>query len=273
MSKDQSLLTLPILNDVLPKGLSYGEIYLVEFNADSLWQETSFTFAASALSRGIKTEYHTFMRPPREIRADLSKIGLDPQEYEKKGLFRIMDSYSACTDLPLPKEPRFAGHTWQVSKPTYVEDVASGMKKMMTEGVEDLEKRWLHIDDNTGVMSEYLEEKEGIKLWETKIVPYTRARELVAFPALVSGVWSDAFYRQFEALSDGVIEFQRKEQAGEIENYVRVRRMRGMNADSHWHRIKLLSSGEVAIDEGSKPSGELGLKSWLKGQRKRRSEE
>ena len=36
------------------------------------------------------------------------------------------------------------------------------------------------------------------------------------FHSLVAGVYSEAFYRQFEALCDGIIDFKSQEQAGQM---------------------------------------------------------
>src|SRR5438132_670182 len=62
---------LPYLRRVVPQGFDYGANYLVEFDAPSLWYETSLTIAADALKSGIRTDYHTFTHSPHDIRSAL----------------------------------------------------------------------------------------------------------------------------------------------------------------------------------------------------------
>jgi KaiC/GvpD/RAD55 family RecA-like ATPase len=62
-------------------------------------------------------------------------------------------------------------------------------------------------------------------------------------------VASDAFYRQFESLADGIIEFKSEEKSGRIEHYVRVRAMRGKPYDSRWRTLQVLDNGEVKLAE------------------------
>ncbi len=49
-------LRIPILDSLVPPGLSYGTIYLIEFEPQSLWYDTSLTICAQALKQGAKTE-------------------------------------------------------------------------------------------------------------------------------------------------------------------------------------------------------------------------
>jgi len=91
--------TLPILDGVVPGGFPYGSSYLIEFEPDSLWYETSLTITAQALRLGNKTEYHTFMHLPNDIRDGLSRLGLNLKRFEQDGLFRIIDTYTRQQDL------------------------------------------------------------------------------------------------------------------------------------------------------------------------------
>ena len=40
---------------MVPGGLSYGGHYVVEYDPDSPWYETSLTIAAEALIQGVRT--------------------------------------------------------------------------------------------------------------------------------------------------------------------------------------------------------------------------
>ncbi len=92
-------LTLPILEGVVPGGFPYGSSYLIEFEPDSLWYETSLTITAQALRRGMKTEYHTFMHLPSDIREGLGRLGLNLKRFEEEGIFRIIDTYTRAAGL------------------------------------------------------------------------------------------------------------------------------------------------------------------------------
>ena len=79
-------LKVPLLNDLAPDGFTYGGHYIVEFDPDSLWYETSLTIAALALKQGTKTEYHVFQHFPSEAMDALTKLGVDAKKLEEEGL-------------------------------------------------------------------------------------------------------------------------------------------------------------------------------------------
>ena len=82
------------------------------------------------------------------------------------------------------------------------------------------------------------------------------------------GVHSESFYRQFESICDGIIDFHSLEEKGRIEHYMRVRSLRGRQIDSRWRHLRLQASGEVIVEKVLTKSQELGVTGWLKGERK-----
>jgi KaiC/GvpD/RAD55 family RecA-like ATPase len=261
-------LTLPIFDGVVPGGFPYGSSYLVEFQPDSLWHETSLTIAAQALSYGLKTEYHTFMHLPQDIREALARFGPNLKRLEEDGIFRIMDTYTRAAGLGLVGEPVVGGISFEIHKPSLLEDLTADMVRMVKEGVPAADKGWLHVDDDATVLNRYREEEEIIDMWRTRIVPWLKARELVLFHSLLTGIASDSFYRQFETMCDGIIDFRSIEEEERVEHYFRVRTMRGKAPDSRWQHLVLLSNGEVKLDAGRPKVKELGISSWLKGPKK-----
>src|SRR3989442_14661159 len=92
-------LKLPILKDILPGRLRFGANYLVEFEPQSLWQETSVTLCAQALKQGVKSDYHTFTRPPDNIKKQLADLTPGIRQLEDNDTFRLWDSYTVQTGL------------------------------------------------------------------------------------------------------------------------------------------------------------------------------
>ena len=263
---------VPIFSDIVPGGFIHGANYLVEFEPTSLWYETSLTIAAHALKAGVKTQYHTFMHIPREIRQDLGKLDIDLKRFESEDRFRLIDSYTGLTGLPLqPETGSVPGRSrLSINDPSYLEDYTARVVTLVTKGAPDVDKKWLHIDDNTSIFNRYFKEQDVLNIFQTRAFQLSRALDLSAFHSVVSGVWSESFYKQFEAQCDGVIDFKTEENEGQQENFVRVRSIRGKSCDSRWKHLHLKSNGEVVLDksdEGKKK--EIGISGWLKGPKKK----
>lgn len=230
---------------------------MVEFDPDSLWYEMSLTIAAQALRQGTKTEYHVFQHYPDEAMDSISKLGVDAGKLEREGLLSIWDSYSPTVQYEEEKArtEREKGNVWvsalnkpldiKASKDRWVEAARAGGG---LPNFKEEEKGWLHIDDNTSIFLQYNDEETFVDAWRTGVLPFgIRARKTPHFLAFVKGVASASFYSKFEALCDGIIDLKAQEEGGQIENYIRVRTLRGITFDSHWHRIHLSSEGEVSL--------------------------
>ena len=268
--KVESNLRLAILEELVPGGVRYGASYLIEFAPDSPWFEASLTLAASALENGVRTEYHTYTHPPEEVRQSIQRFGLHPKNLEESDKLRILDTYDVMTGLAHAETPqgmKTKGREPLEHQTFDINHWSERVVRIINEGVEDDEKRWLHIDDNTSVMCNYAAERAMIDVWRTRIIPYARMRGLAMFHSVMTGIASDSFYKQFESLCEGIIEFRSGDETGRVEHYARVRAIRGMHADSRWRRLKLHHDGSVAVDPTEKPI-ELGFRGWLKGPRK-----
>ena len=239
-------IAVPLLGDLAPEGFVYTGQYLVEFDADSLWYETSLTIAALALGRGMKTEYHVFQHFPNEALDALSRLGIDAKKLEQDGLLSVWDSYTPTTEFEASK---LTGIGWESSRGKPL-DIVKGAAKWVERtkaGFPEEEKGWLHLDDNTAIFLQYNDEKTVIDSWRTALVPAVRARECPHFLAFPKGVASDAFYTKFEALCDGIIDLKSEEKGDRIERFLRIRTLRGKTFDSRWHRLQVRGNGEVAI--------------------------
>lgn len=256
------MIALPILKEMIPGGLSYGANYLVEFESQSLWYETSLTITAQALRQGLRTDYHTFMHVPTEIKRGLSRLGLEIPKMEEDASFRVLDSYTSSTFLgpQQTKEKQWANF----EKSLDLKDWAAGVTDTSINPLER-DKNRLHVDDNTSVLLQHNSEKSFIDFWRTHIILDARILNLSILHAVVTGVYSDTFYSQYEALCDGVIEFRGREEKGQIEQYMRVRTIRGKPHDSRWRHLRLLENGGVVAELAKLKDAEMGVRDWLKG--------
>jgi len=260
-------LAVPLLSEMLPEGFAYGKNYLVEFDPHSLWYETSLTIASHSTRRGIKTDYHTFTHIPSEVKEGMTRLGLDVSKLEGNGTLRIVDSFT-CTTLLRPEETKKSALVRTMEKSLSLKDWERDDAELLREAAPEGEKRRLHIDDDTSTLVSYNDEKSFIDHWRTNAVPSARIFDWSILHSTITGVHSENFYRQFESLCDGIIEFKSREQNENIEQYVRIRVMRGKTHDSRWRRLRLLENGEVTFDSSSPKSDGLGISAWLKGPKK-----
>ena len=240
-------LSLPFLKELIEGSVDYGTSLLVEFEPDSIWYETSLTLAAQALKVGIRTDYHLFQHMPSELREAFTRFGLDVKQLEEHDSLRILDSYTVQTGLGVNESSEKSRVPRYYSQSLKLSDWSIADVQRIKSGVPEEDKRRLHIDDNTGVLLQYNDEKACIDNWRTRSRPHTKVQEIVLFNSLMKGAASDAFTKQFELLSDAIIDIKSQEKEGRIEHVLRVRAMRGRPYDSRWRRLRLLQTGEVAL--------------------------
>jgi len=240
-------LTIPIIRELIPGGLDYGATILIEFKPDSFWYETSLTIAAQALREGAKTYYHTFAQSPAAVRGTLTRMGLDVEKFEREGLLKIIDSYTTQTGLGRPEGQFTMGHQPSVSLSLKLTDWSIDQAKYLKAGYPEEQKRWLHIDDNFSIINRYNQESTILDWIRTRDIPEGRASEMITLHSLLLGVASESFCSQIEALHDGIIDFKSVEKGDEMEQYTRVRFLRGKPTDSKWRKLHLLDNGEVSL--------------------------
>lgn len=261
-----SKIPLPVLGELVPGGLQYGRFYLVEYEPQSLWYETSLTVTAHALRNGVKTEYHVLLHHPMEVREALKRLGVDVEKMEEQGMLRILDTYSVTTGLETPERLRSGPQPYQ-SRTLNVHDMGMDLEHQIKEGVPQEQKRWLHVDDATSVLCQYNEEKTVLEYKRTRWIPYARARDLTEVAALVTNTASSGFYTEFESFSDGIFDFRSREEGGKMAHYVRLRTLRGKACDTSWRRLRLTGNGEVELGRERDKLGELGIRGWIKGEK------
>jgi KaiC/GvpD/RAD55 family RecA-like ATPase len=237
---------IPILKELIPDGIRFGTNLLVEFEPDSIWYETSLTMVDQALRDGIKTDYHTFQRYPSEVSEAIARFGLDVRRLQEEGTFRIIDSYMVQTGLGEPETPSKGSVPFQTQS-VRVSDWSIAIAQEIKTGVPEFEKNRFHIDDNTSVLLQYNPEKVIIDYWRTRALPQARARGRAFLHSAVVQAFSEEFYKQFESLMDGIVEFKREEIGGATQHLVRVKALRGRKYDPQWHRQIVRDNIEVTL--------------------------
>lgn len=262
------ILEVPLLSEMMPEGFAYGRNYLVEFDPHSLWYEASLTIAFHSLKHGIRTDYHTFTHIPSEIRDALTKLGLNVKKLEDDGTLRIVDSFTVTT-LLRREDTAKSTLVQTMEKSLSLKDWERDDAELLKEAAPEGEKKRLHIDDDTSTIVAYNDEKSFIDHWRTNAIPSARIFDWSMLHSTVTGSHSENFYRQFESLCDGIIDFKSREENEMIEQYARIRTMRGKAQGSRWRHLRLLDSGEVTLDRTPPKAGSLGITAWLRGPKKR----
>ena len=235
---------MPLFESMVPEGLRLGGNYLVEFDPDSPWYEASVTVAARAVQRGLKTEYHAFHRNIAEVKEALEELGLSIDRETKRGMLRLIDSYTPATREVGVSRGNIGFLT---SKAPDLREWSKVVRKQTAGGFEEQDRKWLHIDDNTSLLLQFNDEETMFNDWRTVFIPWGRARELITINGFVKGVASGSFYRKHESLYDGVFDIVTREKEGRLGHYVRVRKLRGGPVDSGWKTLTLRQRGEVVV--------------------------
>lgn len=235
------MLRLPLLEALVPGGVTPGSILAVEFEPHSPWYEASQTLAAQAVAKGIRTDYHVFQRTPQDVFRALRRLGVSATAAGRGRRLRVIDSFTAQTGLGEPKHQdpyAFASLSLRLS------DWKTGALGVLREaGERDL----LHIDDNDSALATVNSEDEILDFFRTRSFAAGRDRRITFLHGFATGVHSRRFYRNLETLVDGVFDFASKERGGAIEHLARVRMLRGRTCDTRWRPLQVSSTGEVSV--------------------------
>ena len=172
---------------------------------------------------------------------------MNSKALEENRTLRIIDSYTVQTALGDP-DPLISKTTAQrvLTKSVKVSDWSITDAQAMKAPLEE-DMRWLHLDDNVSSLANYNDEKMILSYWRTRMVPGARRFQTAFLNALLVQVHSDSFYRQFESLCDGILDFRSREDANRLVHEARVRIIRGRAIDSRWRQLELMENGEVRI--------------------------
>jgi KaiC/GvpD/RAD55 family RecA-like ATPase len=138
---------LPLIEDLTKGAIPPGSVLLVEFDAASAWFSASLTIAAGWLKEGGAVAYNDWTQSPDDLRAKLSRLGLQVDALEKEGRLLIWDAHTAS--LGQKSKERMAPESLKVA------DLSLFVKDAMGPP----EPSWLHISDNASTLARFNDEK------------------------------------------------------------------------------------------------------------------
>ena len=232
-------LRLPFLRSLAPHGLPGGSVYLVNFHPHSLWFEATFTLVAQAIAAGVPADYHVFQRPPADVEVALTRLGTNPSTARRKGLFRLLDSYTVQTGRD--RAPGEAPYQF-VSQSLRMKDWKAPALAVLAD---ENERDRLHIDDNNSLLANANSENEILDFFQSRALDGARENGLTFFHGFLAGVHSRRFYRQMESLVDGIFDFASWEAHDTIVNGLRLRMLRGRSVDTRWRVLGISPRGAV----------------------------
>lgn len=240
-------LKVPFFDFLSPTGFEPGRIFLVEFEPHSVWYEASYTIAAQAISAGIRTDYHVFQHEPRDVTEALVRLGARVEGARRKGLFRLLDSYSPQGGLTPPKQHEPYDF---VSVSLRLKEWKRGALGVLADAGEmDI----LHIDDNDSLLATINSEDEILDFFQSRAFAAARSKRITFLHGFATGVHSERFYRRLESFVDGILDFAAWENRGQVDQVVRARVLRGTTGDSRWRLLNVSRRGEVRIRGLTRP--------------------
>jgi hypothetical protein len=207
-------LRVPIFSDITHQEFATGKNYLVKFEPESSWRETSITIAAQAILAGTKTQYHTLAQFPEDAKNALQACGVPLAKLEDVNSFISVDDHKRLIGMPNPQPGHSHGNQSPVgpvlNEPRFIWEARTRTEDLIRRGPKETEQRWLHINDDSGQWFKLHNASEDhvLHCFETIVVPKIRVLEMVAFHSFEVGVHSEAFYKRLESMCEGIIEFR-----------------------------------------------------------------
>jgi KaiC/GvpD/RAD55 family RecA-like ATPase len=100
--------------------------------------------------------------------------------------------------------------------------------------------------DNLSAFLKYNDERAFMQ-WLDKTIARMRELKGVRLYCFMKRFASDAFYASLEAMADGVIELDLREERGRLENVVRLKSMKGLQHPTDWRPLQITTSGFLEL--------------------------
>jgi len=105
----------------------------------------------------------------------------------------------------------------------------------------------LLLFDNMSTLARFNDDRSWVELCLTRAIPLGPSRNVTIINGITKGVHEDWIYKTLESAHDGVIDFILDEAGEETINKVRVRNMRNVGFDSHWHNLQVGPNFQVSV--------------------------
>jgi KaiC/GvpD/RAD55 family RecA-like ATPase len=230
---------IALIEDLLSGPVPPGSNFLVEFDPSSQWYNAVLTIAAGWLNTRGKVTYILSSRAPDDIRAQLTRLGIDVPGAEASDTLRIWDAYSKTLGLQSHEKYRIESLN--------VADLRIWASKefMHQPPSPDL----MYVTENSSIAARYNDEKSWIEYTLTRIYPAVSMTKATNIRGITLGVHSESAYKQLEAAADGVIDLKVEELEGELHNLIRIRKMLNAKFDARWHKLKVNDNFETTLEK------------------------
>jgi KaiC/GvpD/RAD55 family RecA-like ATPase len=228
---------LPLIEDLTSGPIPAGSNILVEYNPASQWYNASISIAAGWLNTGGKVDYDTFSQSPDDIRAQLRRVGLEPEVLEREHKLTITDWYTATLGQKSNEK-----HSHESLK---IPELSIYFAQTIMRG--EPEPDHLYIVDDESTFARFNDEKTWVELELTRIMPGFRRRKAIGFCSIMNGVHSEWVYKRLEGVCDMVIDFRLDEVGDETRDLIRIRSARNVGYDRKWHSLKVNKNFEITL--------------------------
>jgi len=230
---------IPLIEDMASGPIPAGSSLLVEYDPASQWYDASLTILAGWLETGGKVSYHATAQSPEKIRSQLERLGLNSDESENAGNLEIWDWYTCM--LGRKSQERLFIDSLKVA------DLSIWWSKHRMAGQPT--PNVLRIVDDLSGLARANDEKTWVEFMVTRVIPSASVLKSTRIVGVISGVHSDWAYKTLEAAHDGIIDLKLEEAWEETRVLMRIRSMRNVGFDRHWHRLSFSDNFEVSLDK------------------------
>jgi len=232
---------IPLIEELTTGTLPAGSNIVVEYESSSQWYVASITIAAGWLKQGGSVSYNALAQSPANIRIALKRLGIDTTKLEAEPAppneqLRIWDYYTPTLGLKSSEK---------LTLMPKVADLSIYISREQFKFEPDPQR--LSVVDDLSTYARFNDEKSFVEYLLTRFIPLGQMIKLTNVHGLMKGVHSDWVYSRFEAANDGIVDVKVEEYEGEIRNLLRIRTMRNLGFDSHWHALKINENFEVTL--------------------------
>lgn len=220
--------------------MARGKVLVGLYEPSSQWLPLILTVAAELLRRGCIIGIGTLATPTSQIRQQLAKGTQNLQELEAAERFTLIDWY-----------------TWMTgTKSTERRSVDSlGLAQFNVQDSkfqkDDSSLYDFMASDNFSTFLKYNDERTFMQ-WLDKTIARMREFRGIRLYGFIKGFHSEAFYANLQAIADGVVELNVRENEGRLENVIRLKSIRGMQHPTDWRLLRVTNSGFLELAPADK---------------------